>query len=284
MTTVSVIMNVFRRGLNFADQISAIRSQSHEVSEILVWENGADKSGFEITEDQSVWGARASRNLGVWARFAFALNSKSDFVWVIDDDSIPGPLWLESVLDEFAKSPGVYGSRGLRFFGTSSYSLYEEFGPHRNNLGTEQVDIVGHNWVFPRSWLQYFWAEYGSAYPSDLAGEDIHLSFAVQKHLGLGTFVPPHPPSNQQLWGEVPNLASLDGTSSEAISKQPKSLKRFEDAYAHYISLGFKPMLNQTEKNLITRLAYEAQSAGLRRAPSLIHKIARALRISKGRG
>lgn len=284
MTTVSVIMNIFRRGPNFADQISAIRSQTHKVSEILVWENGADKSGFELSQDQSVWGARASRNLGVWARFSFALNSKSDFVWVIDDDSIPGPMWLESVLDEFAKAPGVYGSRGLRFFGTSSYSLYEEFGPNKNNSKTEQVDIVGHNWVFPRSWLQYFWAEYGNAYSSDLAGEDIHLSFAVQKHLGLGTFVPPHPPSNQDVWGEVPKLAKLDGASSEAISRQPKSLKRFEDAYSHYISLGFEPMLGQSEKNLLARLAYEAQSAGLRRAPNLVHKIARALRISKGGG
>ena len=281
MTTVSVVMNVFRRGPNFGAQISAIRSQTHQVNEILVWENGADKSGFELNQDESVWGARSSRNLGVWARFAFALNAKSDFVWIIDDDSIPGPRWLESVLGEFVKSPGVYGSRGLRFFGSSSYSLYEEFGPHRNNSITEQVDIVGHNWVFPRTWLQYFWAEYGDAFQSDLAGEDIHLSFAVQKHLGLGTFVPPHPPSNHDLWGEVPNLAALDGTSNQAISKQPKSLKRFENAYAHYISRGFTPMLDKSGKNFASQLAYEAQAIALRNAPNLVHKLARVLRISK---
>ena len=280
-TTVSVIMNVFRRGSNFDDQIAAIKSQTHRVSEILVWENGSDRSGFENSEDQSVWGARASKNLGVWARFAFALNTKSEFVWVIDDDSIPGPRWLESVLSEFSKSPGVYGSRGLRFYGTSSYSLYEEYGALRNSSITEQVDIVGHNWVFPRDWLQYFWAEYGNAFPSDLAGEDIHLSYAVQKHLGLGTFVPPHPPSNLEVWGEVPNVAKLDGASNEAISKQPRSLKRFESAYSHYISLGFKPMIDQSEKQVISRLVYEAQAVGLRSAPHLIHKLARALKITK---
>lgn len=269
-------MNVFRRGSNFSKQLAAIRAQTHKVHKIFVWENGADESDAQ----PGVIVMRSSENLGVWARFAAGLNAETDFLWVIDDDTIPGARWLENALATFQEHPGVIGSRGLRFHTPHSYTLYEEFGPNNPNSQVEQVDIVGHNWIFPRSWLAFFWTELGNRFENPLAGEDIHLSFAVKKHLGLGTFVPPHPNSDPSLWGELPD-SKFDGKGSEAISQNPKSMRRFELAYAHYIDQGFEPMC--IEKGAADNGLLSVQAKLVSRFPYLSQRVAQRLGIRKKR-
>jgi glycosyltransferase involved in cell wall biosynthesis len=266
LPSVSVVLNVFKRGKNFSKQLDAVRAQKTPPKEILIWENGADK--VETDGQAGVSRARSDENLGVWARFSYALNASSEFVWLIDDDTIPGPGWLENALRTFRSNPGVIGSRGLKFSSSTNYLLYEEYGPNRPSEKVEEVDIVGHNWVIPREWLGYFWSEYGQKFPHDLAGEDIHLSFAVQKHLGLGTFVPPHPAGDRDSWGELSSESDFDGTDKAAISQSSESMRRFERAYAHYVKLGFEPVCvrTQTEKRIdralgsaISRWPYQAQ-------------------------
>jgi len=277
--TVTVILNVFRRGKNLEKQLKAIENQSHKVDEIIIWENGEDQTPANLVGWTHL--ARSAKNLGVWARFAFALNGKADFIWMIDDDTIPGARWLENALATFAETPGVIGSRGLRFRSQHSYTLYDEVGPNAPNSTIEAVDIVGHNWVFPRVWLGYFWAEYPSRFPGELAGEDIHLSYAVKKHLGLGTFVPPHPTDKKELWGEIQdeNEPEFNGRDSAAISQNPASMRRFELAFKHYIEKGFTLLSagNEGEFRFFTDMAAKS----IARFPSASQRLARALRFRK---
>lgn len=278
--SVSAVLNVFRRGANFRNQIQSIEEQSYPVGEILVWENGQDS--VSTIDIKNLVKARSNSNLGVWARFAFALNAKSDFVWIIDDDSIPGSHWLGNALDTFAIHPGVIGSRGLKFRSRNAYSIYEEFGPNKPNLEAVPVDIVGHNWIFPRDWLAYFWMELPNRYQSEIAGEDIHLSFAIQKHLKLGTFVPPHPPGDKRKWGELSELSEFDGRDAAGISSDIESLKKFEKAFSHYTKLGFRVLeetkqeassLNQWKWGLIAKLVGSQ--------PVLAHRLAKFLKVKK---
>jgi len=280
--TVTVVMNVYKRAANFEIQLDAIRGQTHPVNQILVWENGAQSP--PPNNVKSFVTSRSTKNLGVWARFAFALNAKTDFVWIIDDDTIPGRGWLENAIHTFESTPGIIGSRGLRFHSKSSYVLYDEFGPRNPSDQAQEVDIVGHNWIFPTAWLGEFWSELSNRYPSDLAGEDIHLSYAIGKHLGLGTFVPPHPASNTDLWGELPGKTHLDGTDDDAISRDPKSLKKFEEAYRHYIRLGFEPMVSgKSAQQQIHRYRNRALGAIVSRMPVFAHRLAKLLRFASRR-
>lgn len=274
--TVSVVLNVFKRSKNLPRQLEAIYAQTIPVSEILIWENGEEGSpaGLKVKR------ARSDHNLGVWARFAFALNAESEFVWIIDDDVIPGPGWLESALITHSATGGLVGSRGLRFKSNVSYTLYDEFGPNGPNDELEEVDIVGHNWIFPRAWLGVFWSEIGNKFQSILAGEDIHLSFSIQKHLEVGTYVPPHPTGNRNIWGEQPASEAEFGRESLAISQSKNSLKRFEQAYAHYINQGFQPLCGRSvaHRQKTTDLALGSL---VRFSPKLAHDVARFLRIRK---
>lgn len=242
--SVSVILNVFRRSQNFHFQLEAIKKQTWPVKEIFVWENGEDTIPEAIIFSEGLTRLRSSRNLGVWSRFALALNATGDLVWLIDDDVVPGVRWLENAVNTYLVEPAVIGSRGLKFHSNFSYLLYDEFGPNAPSFQAEVVDIVGHNWIFPRAWLGLFWGSYQEKFDSPLAGEDIHLSF-VAKRAGYPTVVPPHPPDSLDLWGEIKEASLFSGDDTAAISKDLSSLRRFEDAFRHYVSLGFQTVSSQ---------------------------------------
>ena len=241
MEKVTVVLNVFKRSGNFATQLEALRSQTVPPFEILVWENGEETVIDLCSREVTV--ARANRNLGVWSRFAFALNATGDYILILDDDTVPGRKWIENCLSAIKSHPGLLGTRGLRFSSKYSYAGYSEVGLYSPNRAVELVDIVGHAWFFKRETLGAFWAEYSNRFPGSLSGEDIHFSFAVQKVLGLNTFVPPHPPDDTEMWGSNPDLAKTFGTDSVAISMGKDSLEKFEKAFSHYISKGFRLMI-----------------------------------------
>lgn len=274
--SVSVILNVYKRSANLSSQLEAIKSQTVPVKEILIWENGEETSNSNFNGIR----ARSDSNLGVWARFAFALNASSEFVWLIDDDAIPSPGWLESALRTHKLTGGVIGSRGLRFRTSSSYTLYEEFGPNKPHDQLQEVDIVGHNWILPRDWLGVFWSEIGNRFNDTMAGEDIHLSYAAQKHLGVGTFVPPHPANDRSIWGEQPAEEADFGQDNHAISRSTASMRKFEQAYAHYIGHGFKPLCLRSESSK-ERTWDRMMGAAVRSNPRFAHKLARLLGLTK---
>ena len=272
---VSVVLTAYNRRDNLQRQIDAVRSQTHEVLEILVWENGTNASSPLTASGVDLFGS-SSANLGVWARFVFALNVRGNFTWVLDDDTIPGPGWLKIALDTFEKHPGVIGSRGLRFKTSESYLIYDEFGPNNPGDAIEEVDLLGHNWIFPTSWLSYFFAEFANRFENPLVGEDLHLSHAVHKHLGLRCYVPPHPHDNKTIWGEVEEFSLYSGRDPAGVSFNQESLRKFENAFRHYVNQGFVPINGETAQmgdKLLGKL--------VGRAPAVSSKLARSLGITK---
>lgn len=271
-----MILNLYKRGHRLAEQIHAVRGQSHPVTEIILWENG-EPSVPGVSTDLKL---TSSRNLGVWARFTAALNAQGSFVWMIDDDTIPGARFLENALETFNNNPGIIGSRGLLFRTPRSYTLYDEVGPLNPVATVTEVDIVGHNWVFPTDWLGAFWAEYPNRFDHPLAGEDMHLSFSVQKHLGFGTFVPPHPIDAPEMWGDQASQSKGQGADEFAISRSPASMKRFEDAYRHYVDLGFQICKSRSEGSEIP-LADSLAAEIVRRHPFGAQRVAQLLNLKK---
>ena len=125
----------------------------------------------------------------------------------------PPPASVLDVLDDFS-----FTSR------TSHDKDNICIGRDNPNSKTEKVDIVGHCWFFKREWLSTFWRELPPNDFSNIAGEDIHFSYTIQKYLGLETFVPPHPPNDFDLWGSNPKLANLLGNDNKGISSKVTTL------------------------------------------------------------
>lgn len=275
--TVSVVLNVYKRSSIFQEQLEAVRKQTVKPWEILVWENGNDRVPDDLRNGLII--ARASKNFGVWARFSYALNASGNFICMIDDDTIPGPRWLENCLETMRMTPGLLGTRGIIFDNKHSYSMNHDVGVYKPNEETMLVDIVGHSWFFKREWIYTFWACAEKRFQNNLAGEDIHFSYALQKILGIPTYVPKHPKNDTSLWGANPKLSKDYGSGPESISISKKSLQVFEQALNHYRKIGFKtlveskPQTNNKHRNFLYLL--------VQKFPYTMHGLAKLRRALK---
>jgi len=255
--SITVVLNAYKRLEVLNRQIEALRNQSVMPSEIFIWNNSGVELKITNAEELPIIVFDSGKNLGVWARFSVALNSKSSFIAIIDDDTIPGKKWFESCLTYIDQGQNLLGTRGLRFLSEKNYSPYESYGWDNPNDQLIEVDIIGHSWFFDRKLLTAFWSNYDTRYQDDYCGEDIHFSYSIQK-MGYKSFVPPHKIDNLETWGSIPEFALEYGTNQVAISSNPHALNSFTKAYSHYISKDFKTyyMAHKSSARIVIKTSF----------------------------
>lgn len=240
MSDVSVILNCFKRPDTLKLQIEALKNQTVKPTNIFIWQNRGNLDQFEPINKDIQYGhvsCISNYNFGVWSRFSFALNCPSKYICVFDDDTIPQPRWLENCIESNKIKRGLYGAIGV-IFNDLNYSNYIRHGWANPNEEIVQVDIVGHSWFFERELLGAFWFE--APIPlHPLSGEDVHFSYAIQKYLGLNTYVPPHPVANTDLWGSLPENSYKFGIDEVAISANYHG-SHFGRNLQYYFTKGFK--------------------------------------------
>jgi hypothetical protein len=248
---ITVVLNGYKRNYSLKEQVEAIKKQTVEVDEIFYWQNTAPDVDYDEDTYNELNSALSNYNYGVWARFAFALNARTDYVCVLDDDTIPGNRWLENCLNTYETNPGLLGGIGLRFK-NDRYEIdnLPDGRLHRygwdntpqvagNNTTPVQVDIVGHSWFFSRDLLSVFWRELpDSKLWSMLCGEDIHFSYMLQKYTDMKTWVPPHPPDDTSMWSSLKGM--LYGTDKNAIYYVNRKTGEMDDYLKYCLNKGFK--------------------------------------------
>jgi len=245
---ITVVLNAFKRQAYLKEQIDCVFSQTVPAKIVMIWNNGSQINLGAYGEKVMI--ANHSLNLGVWSRFAYAINAETEYICMLDDDTFPAPRFFESCLDHMNQKPALLGARGLRFLSSSRYHPFISYGWDMPNDKAELVDIVGHAWFFKREWLSVFWREMPPLGTSRLVGEDMHFSFMLQKYLGIPTMVPPHPSENPEIWGSDPELAMRLGTSKEAVSQDEGALNRFDAALRYCVSQGFLLCKDRPETTL----------------------------------
>lgn len=217
METVSVVLNSYRRTRWFNEQYEAVKNQSVPIREIFVWKNRAEilDEPLDRSQKDEVIFVECNQNLGVWARFSLALNCRSDYIAVFDDDTIPGFRWIENCLDTYKNYPGLLGTVGVVFY-DKYYHKVKRFGWCSPNNNVQKVDIVGHCWFFHRDLLSVFWRDLPLKNQIPIVGEDIHFAKMIQKYTSYGVYVPPHPEQDINLWGSI--KGEEYGSSKEGIS------------------------------------------------------------------
>jgi glycosyltransferase involved in cell wall biosynthesis len=208
---ITCILNGYKRPENLNEQLEALRKQTVQPDEILVWYNnpGEDKLiNYDIGTEVPV--AYCNYNFGVWARFAYALNARNPYVCVFDDDTVPGSRWLENCLNTMGETEGLLGTVGAIYVNplppeqSSYFEQYIRVGwPDGGNLEqTVEADWLGHAWFFKKEWLSYMFRELPDP-KYNICGEDMHFSYMLQKYAGIKSLVPPHPKDNKELWGSL---------------------------------------------------------------------------------
>jgi hypothetical protein len=241
---ISVVLNCYKRPHALNDQYQALLNQSLKPKNIFIWQNKGDFDNFKPLNDQvanNCVTAISNANFGVWARFAYALNCRTKYVCVFDDDTIPGSRWLENCYNTIQTHEGLLGTIGV-IFNDLNYSSYVRHGWANPNEKIEQVDIVGHSWFFKREWLGSYWRDCDLPVHY-LSGEDVHFSYCLQKFLGLKTYVPPHPINDTSMWGSQHDTAMKLGVDNVAISCNFHG-SHFGQNLVHYKNKGFKYINN----------------------------------------
>lgn len=215
---ITVVLNGFRRGKNLDKQIEAIKNQSIKPDNIMLWYNDpGEDSEVNYGAVKQTLAAVSNENWGVWARFYYAMNAKTKYVCVFDDDTIPGPKWFENCLNTIKTHRGLLGTVGLVYDSKDDYFQNVRYGWVNPNEDIQEVDIVGHSWFFEKEFLTAFCREL-PLLDVKICGEDIHFSYTLQKYFGLKTYVPPHPANDKSMWGSL--KGNELGIDKHAISCQ----------------------------------------------------------------
>jgi hypothetical protein len=245
--SVTVILNGYKRPHTLQEQYEAVKKQTYQDLKIMFWSN-YDKSSHGLYPSEVINSCASSLcnvNFGVWARFAFALNAFTDYICVLDDDTIPGCKWVENCMNTMQTHRGLIGARGVKMIGDDylNYPNCNYQGFSRGNTKIEQVDIIGHAWFFERDWLRYFWAEMPPV-PLLYGGEDMHFSYVLQKHLNLNSYIPPQPEDDIELCGST--NPSKYGEDMNATSRTGSGHQQANAYWNFIISQGYKLVKDRT--------------------------------------
>lgn len=241
---ITAILTLYKRPHVLVEQIAALRNQTRPPKQIILWINRVE--GYECPEsirsDPSILIMDCNRNMGVWARFAAGLLADTEFVCVLDDDTIPGRKWFENCLHTMKQVNGLLGTIGWRFLPELQYTRFEpRIGWDGPNFETQEVDMVCHAWFLRRAWLPELFRIVPDYTFLFRTGEDMGLSYACQQ-LGIKTYVPPHPPFDFDMYGSLPEKAVQYGTESVAICLNEPN---FDEMFTFYKNKGFRFMCNR---------------------------------------
>jgi len=239
---ITAILNGYKRGKHLNSQIEALERQTIKPKEIMLWQNKGEDFDPDIC-NKTIW-ASSNHNFGVWARFSYALNAKTEYVCVFDDDTIPGNRWFENCINTMKTHEGLLGTVGLVFTNKDSYWPMQRPGWPAPNREVVQSDFLGHAWFFKREWLTAFWRELPDLDQPMIVGEDMHFSYTLQKYMGINTYVPPHPPEDLSLWGSIPDSAWKIGQDSNAISMNLENIKLMESQMQKYVDRGWRLLVD----------------------------------------
>lgn len=220
---ITVVLSGFKRPHVTMEQYKAIKSQTIKDLDIIFWANVVDNQNkFPQEVIDNTKSIVTNTDFGSWGRFIASLYARTEYVCVIDDDTIPGSRWLENCLNTMKTHEGVLSTRGVIAKRGFDYMYpnpqsYEAVGWGNPNEEVTRVDMGCHSWFFKKIWLKAFFADMPEFTPMRY-GEDTHISFAVKRHFNINTYVPPHPIDDKSLWGSMPEAGFKYGEESVAIS------------------------------------------------------------------
>ena len=124
-----------------------------------------------------------------FGRFQLALQVKTRYVMLFDDDCIPMPRFVEAAMHTIntADYRGILGTKGEPF------DQLKFYGPVSKSPVIHEVDVVGGSWLMESEWVKLMFREKMFTWET---GEDWQLSANARKYANLRSFVMPVDPND----------------------------------------------------------------------------------------
>ncbi|KAH7301636.1 hypothetical protein KP509_23G035300 [Ceratopteris richardii] len=231
---VSIILNHFKRKTLCA-QLDALKKQTIPFHSIWVIAFGSPNEDHfrqivESYNESRISFISSSHDFKYYGRFQIALQTDgADYVYILDDDMIPGRKMLH-ILTHIAGTEkyhnAVLGSIGrvLPFRQKDfTFPSYRKFGSREAGLYLPdpayniyvdkivQVDFLSSSWFLSAELVKTIFTETPFTFAT---GEDLHLSYQLQKYRDAGSFVVPSNPDDKDTWGDSEHrLAQISETT-----------------------------------------------------------------------
>lgn len=245
--SITAILTLYKRAEFLPAQIEALRNQTVPPTEIWIWCNSSDSPIPDISHlaDRVIV---SNSNWKFWGRFSLAALARTEYIALFDDDILPQPEWFSNCLNTYRSgADGILGGSGVVLPTSGGYSSKHKVGWNGHHYDhTAEVDLVGHAWFIKKEYVKYIWYEEPISWEN---GEDIHFSYMLLKHAGLGTWVPPHPESRNALWSCRPDFGKAAGRTKSATFKSTGHHSIRDDIVNAYRSDGWQL---SSERNMQT--------------------------------
>ncbi|OVA10119.1 hypothetical protein BVC80_1591g24 [Macleaya cordata] len=218
---VTVILNHFKRK-TLCSQLDSLLHQTLPFHSVWVLSFGSPnelslRRIVESYNDSRISFISSSYDFKYYGRFQMALQTEADLVYILDDDMIPGKKMLE-ILSHVAGTEkyknSVLGSIGrILPFRQKDYTFpsYRKFRSKEAGLYLPdpaygitvdkivQVDFLSSSWFLSAELVKTLFIETPFTF---MTGEDLHLSYQLQKYRDAGSFVLPVDPNDKETWGD----------------------------------------------------------------------------------
>ncbi|KAL8167478.1 hypothetical protein V2J09_008977 [Rumex salicifolius] len=218
---VTVILNHFKRK-TLCSQLDSLLHQTLPFHQVWVLSFGSPNEPtlrriVQSYNDSRISLVASSYDFKYFGRFQMALQTDSDLVYILDDDMIPGTKMLQ-IMSHVAGTPkyrnSVLGSIGRilpfrqRDFTFPSYRKFKskEAGLYLPDPAYDivvdkvvQVDFLSSSWFLSTDLVKTLFVEDPYTFAT---GEDLHLSYQLQKYRDAGSFVLPVDPKDKETWGD----------------------------------------------------------------------------------
>ena len=246
-TKVTVILNVYKRLDYLHDQLESIRNQTVPVDIWIDYTVPAGEPMYDLTEiapDAKIT-THVNQNFHHIGRFYHALNVQTPYIFIIDDDIIPGINYIQHCLDTMNQ----VGDSVLTAYGLilnpeiKKYKPIKRLGWHsllNNSAGfnsPQQVDMAGHSWFFKKTTLKYITYEEPIVQNN---GEDLHFSYCCSKYGNLPIIVPSHEKNKPENWSCDVTKGMKYGNDEYATWRRDSHQTLRDSIVQHQINNGWK--------------------------------------------
>lgn len=196
--TYSVIIPSFRRHENIPLIVKRLKESTIKPTKILIWNDNDEPPGKylnpdDFDDDVEIVNSNTNRWC-TWAGFMMAFCFDTDFVAVVDDDTLPGRKWFEFCLNNIGCGKQIFSGFGIKLVSNKYDDRKAWFSRVSKEVNFVKVDMAGQSYFFPKDAIIPLFTMRPPFWYNNV---DLHFSFMARK-AGYKIFVP-FPTESEQL-------------------------------------------------------------------------------------
>jgi len=231
MNLVTTILTVTDRLSYLDSQLESINNQTIKSDIILHWNNDSEYN----LEYPSLIYRNQHKSAPLYNRFINSLNITTPYVFICDDDILPGKKYLEKCI-EFSKNKDIcIVSCGMDFNeGETKYNVSRRIGQNTFLKIPTKVNMGGQGYFFKTELLRKY-CNY--KIHNDKWGEDIHLGFVCYKE-NIPIYVLDKDENDKDTWQDL--TLGKRGDDEKAQWKYPTHKPVRDKLMEIYTSMGWE--------------------------------------------